>query len=66
MDRQTEARGKTICLPTLSGGDIMTGYVMHKNYNSCLHLESGETSVFTQKTNSSINIDTHTKIHGAH
>ena len=30
----------------------MTGYVMHKNYNSCLHIldmhiERGETSVFT-------------------
>ena len=23
-DRQTDARGKTICLPTLSGGDIIT------------------------------------------
>ena len=22
-DRQTDARGKTICLPTLSGGDII-------------------------------------------
>ena len=22
-DRQTDARGKTICLPTLKGGDIM-------------------------------------------
>ena len=30
----------------------LTGYVMHKNYNSCLHIldmhvERGETSVFT-------------------
>ena len=36
----------------------MTGYVMHKNYNSCLHIldihvERGETSVSTQKINSS-------------
>ena len=23
-DRQTDARGKTICLPTLKGGDIIT------------------------------------------
>ena len=23
-DRQTDARGKTICLPTLEGGDIIT------------------------------------------
>ena len=35
---------------------------MHKNYNSCLHIldmhvERGETSVFTLKTNSSFNWD---------
>ena len=34
------------------GTNRMTGYVMHKNYNSCLHIldmhvERGETSVFT-------------------
>ena len=26
-DRQTDARGKTICLPTLSGGDIITKHL---------------------------------------
>ena len=35
--------------------------MMHKNYNSCLHildmhLERGETSVFTKKTNSSFSV----------
>ena len=27
-DRQTDARGKTICLPTLKGGDIISANLM--------------------------------------
>ena len=30
-DRRTDARGKTICLPTLSGGDIMNVKILENN-----------------------------------
>ena len=29
-DRQTDARGKTICLPTLKGGDIINSFFARK------------------------------------
>ena len=53
-DRQTDGRGKTICLPTLSGGDIssslysikavtqhntMQKFVQYKGSNSNQHLQ---------------------------
>ena len=33
-DRWTDARGKTICLPTLKGGDIMGGGGRHNDTHS--------------------------------
>ena len=40
-DRQTDARGKTICLPTLKGGDIITHKALMQELqflNSACHL----------------------------
>ena len=39
-DKQTDARGKTICLPTLKGGDIIIQY-----YDTTQHFASGEARI---------------------
>ena len=36
-DRQTDARGKTICLPTLKGGDIITDCAIQTTSVSCIY-----------------------------
>ena len=42
-DRQTDARGKTICLPTLSGGDIKKVYPCKPQF---FHIKVGFKGVF--------------------
>ena len=41
-DGQTDARGKTICLPTLSGGDIITNVSEITRSYHCLQLAASE------------------------